>query len=215
MDGVIGVGVAVALLAVLVLADRVAVLRVQDRIATQLSERGFAAKPRVRIVGFPFLTQAAARSLREVVISGAGRKAGPVEIKHIDVTLHGAWVGPGYTHSTADSYHGTALLGFAGIARVAGTPGLTVTADGPGQLKITATLGPVTRTATARVSRAEAGGIRITLISAGSLPVAMLGSLRDVTLPLPGLPKGTVIRGVSVTGDGVLLQVSGEHVTFG
>ncbi len=208
-------GVAVLVLAALIIADRVAVLRVQDRIATQLAGRGFAVKPRVTIEGFPFLTQAAARSLRKVVISGPGRKTGPLESKHIDVTLFGAWVGPGYTSSTADRYRGTALLGFAGIARVAGVPGLAVAGDGPGQLKITASLGPVTRTATARVTRAGAGGIRITLISAGGIPVAMLGSLRDVTLPLPGLPKGTVIRGISVTGEGVLLELSGEHVTFG
>ena len=208
-------GVAVLVLAALVIADRIAVARVQDRIATQLAGRGFAARPRVRIAGFPFLTQAAARSLRRVVISGPGRKAGPLEIKRIDVTLFGAWVSPGYTSSTADRYEGTALLGFAGIARVAGVPGLTVAGDGPGQLKITARLGPVTGTATARVTRAGAGGIRITLISAGGIPVAMLGSLRDVTLPLPGLPKGTVIRGVGVTGEGVLLELSGEHVTFG
>ena len=211
---VIGVGLVVLMLAALVIADRVAVLRVQDRIATQLAGRGFAGKPRVTIAGFPFLTQAAARSLRKVVISGPGRRAGPLEIKHIDVTLYGAWVTPGYTSSTARCYRGTALLGFAGIARVAGTPGLTVTGDGPGQLKITASLGPVTGTATARVTRAGAGGIRVTLISAGGIPVAMLGSLRDVTLPLPGLPKGTVIRGVSVTGEGVLLDLAGEHVTF-
>lgn len=212
---VIGVGLVVLVLAALVVADRVAVLRVQDRIATRLAERGFAGKPRVSITGFPFLTQAAARSLRKVVISGPGRKAGPVEVKSIDVTLYGAWVSPGYTGSTADRYCGTALLGFAGIARVAGTPGLTVTGDGPGQLKITASLGPVSRTATARVTRTGAGAIRITLISAGGLPLAMLGSLRDMTLPLPGLPRGTVIRGVTVTGEGVLLHLSGEHMTFG
>ena len=212
---VIGVGLVVLVLAALVAADRVAVLRVQARIATRLAGRGFAAKPRVRIEGFPFLTQAAARNLRRVVISGPGRKAGPLEIKHIDVTLFGAWVSPGYTSSTADRYHGTALLGFAGIARVAGVPGLTVAGDGPGQLKITASLGPVSGTATARVARAGAGGIRVTLISAGGIPVAMLGSLRDLTLPLPGLPKGTVIHGVSVTGEGVLLHLSGEHMTFG
>lgn len=211
----IGVGLAVALLAALVVADRVAVKRVQDRIATRLQERGFATKPQVTIVGFPFLTQAAARSLRKVVISASGRKAGPVEIRRLHVTLYGAWVSAGYQTSTASRYCGTALVGFAGITGVARTPGLTVTADGSGRLKITASLGPVTRTATARVSQADAGALRIRMVSTGGIPVAMLGSLRDLTLPLPGIPKGTVIRGVSVTGEGMLLNLSGENVTFG
>ncbi len=205
-------GLAVAVLAALIIADRIAVSRVQDRIATSLQERGFAAKPQVTILGFPFLTQAAARSLRKVVISAAGRKVGPVEIKRLDVTLYGAWVSA--TSSTADRYSGTALVGFAGIAWLAGTPGLTITAGDPGQLKITASLGPVTGTATARVSQADAGGIHITLISAGALPLAVLGSLRDFTVRLPGLPAGTTIHGVSVTGDGLLVDIAGENVTF-
>jgi hypothetical protein len=124
-------------------------------------------------------------------------------------------VTPGYQASTASRYCGTALVGFAGITGVAAAPGLTVTADGSGRLKITASLGPVTRTATARVSQAGAGALRVRLVSTGGIPVAMLGSLRDFTLPVPGIPKGTVIRGVSVTGEGMLLHLSGEHVTFG
>ena len=65
--------VVVALLAVLLAADRGAVIRVQGRIAAHVRDWGFAAGPQVRIAGFPFLTQLAARRLSKVVICAAGK----------------------------------------------------------------------------------------------------------------------------------------------
>ncbi len=94
-------------------------------------------------------------------------------------------------------------------------PGLTLAADGPDRVKITARLSQVTGTATARVTRAGSGGIRIVVISAGGIPIALLGSLRGTTVPLPALPLGMTIKGVSVTGQGVLVYVTGQNVSFG
>ncbi len=203
----------VALLAVALISDRVAVICAQDRLARQIEDRGFPAKPHVTIAGFPFLTQVAARRLNKVVISAAGKKLGPVEVKHLDVTLHGIR-GSG-SGRTACRLSGTALVGFAGLAVMTGTPGLTLSADSPDRVKITIGLGQVTGTATARVTRAGPGGIRIAVISAGGIPVAVLGSLRDITLPLPALPLGMTIQGVSVTGTGVLVHIAGQNVSFG
>jgi hypothetical protein len=53
------------------------------------------------------------------------------------------------------------------------------------------------------------------VISAGGIPVAVLGPLRDITLPLPALPPGMTIQGVSVTGQGVLVHMAGQDVSFG
>ena len=209
------VAVLVAVLAVLLIADRVAVGYAEDRLATRIEDRGFAAKPQVTIAGFPFLTQVAARRVNKVVISAAGKKLGPVEVKRLDVTLYGIRVSVSGGTRTASRLSGTAQVGFAGLAGVAGMPGLTVSADGPDRVKITAGLGPVTGTATARVTRAGPGGIRIAVISAGGIPVAALGSLRDVTLPLPDLPLGMTVEGVSVTGQGVLVHLAGQNVRFG
>jgi hypothetical protein len=211
---VIIVATVAAVLAVLLVADRVAVIRAQGRLATRIGERGFPTRPHVSIAGFPFLTQLAARRLRKVVISAAGKRLGPVEVKSLDVTLYGIRGSSRPSGATAARLSGTALIGFAGLAGLAGLPGLTITADSPDRVKITAGLGPVTGTATARVSRAGPGGIRIAVISAGGIPVAVLGSLRDLTLPLPALPRGTAIQGVSVTGQGVLLHIAGQDVSF-
>lgn len=206
--------IVVAVLAFVLFADRVAVICAQDRVATRIRDRGYAAKPHVRIAGFPFLTQLAAGRLTQVVISAAGKERGPVEVKRLDITLHGIRVSFRGA-ATAASVCGTALVGFTGLAAMAGFPGLTIAADGSDRVKITVSLGPVTGTATARVTRAGSGGIRIAVISAGSLPLAALGSLRDVTVPLPALPPGLTIQGVSVTGQGVLVVVGGQNVTFG
>ncbi len=212
---VVLVALLAVVLAVVLAADRVAVIRAQDRIASRIEDRGFAAKPHVIIAGFPFLTQMAARRLHKVVIKAAGKKLGPVEVKHLDLTLHeihGSLSGKG---RTASRLSGTALVGFAGLAGIARTPGLTLSADGPDRVKITVGLGRLAGTATARVTRAGPGGIRIAVISAGGIPVAVLGALRDVTLPLPALPPGVAIQSVSVTGAGVLVHIAGQNVSFG
>ena len=207
--------VAVAVLAILLAADRVAVIFAEDRVAARIGDRGFAAKPRVSIAGFPFLTQVAAGRLTKVVISAAGRRRGPVEVRRLDVTAYGVRVNFRCNAGTAARLSGTALVGFAGLAGMGGTPALTIAADGSDRVKITVGVGPASGTATARVTRAGSGGIRIAVISAGGIPVAVLGSLRDITMPMPALPLGMTIQGVSVTGEGVLVHLGAQDVRFG
>jgi hypothetical protein len=210
---VIVVAIVAALLAVVLVVDRVAVICAEDRIATRIGDRGFAAKPQVSIAGFPFLTQVAARRLNKVVISAVGTKLGRVEVRRLDLTLHGIRASSS-GGKTASRLSGTALVGFAGLAGMTGMPGLTLSADGPDRVKITAGLGLVTGIATARVTRAGPGGIRIAVISAGGIPVAVPGLLREITVPLPALPPGMTIEGVSVTGQGVLVHIAGQDVSF-
>ena len=204
-----------ALLGAVLIADRVAVIRAQDRMARRIEARGFSARPHVVITGFPFLTQMAAGRLSEVVIRAAGKKLGPVEVKHLDLTLNGVQGRFSGRGRTVSQLSGTALVGFPGLAGISGTPGLTLSADGPDRMKITVGFGQVTGTATARVTRAGVGGIRIVVISAAGIPVAVLGALRDISLPLPALPLGMTIQSVSITGTGVLVHIAGQNVSFG
>ncbi len=121
VESVIVVAIVGALLAVMLTADRVAVICAQDRLARQIQDRGFSAKPHVTIAGFPFLTQVAARRLNKVVIRGAGKKLGPVKVRHFDLTLYGMR-GSG-NGRTASRLSGTALVGFAGLAGMTGNAG--------------------------------------------------------------------------------------------
>ena len=158
--------VVVALLAVLLGADRVALRYAQNQIATRVMNGDFATKPDVSIAGFPFLTQVAVRRLNKVVVGVDERRLGSVEVQRLDVTAYGVRLNASYHASTAARLSGTALIGFASLAGVTGLPGLTVSADGPDRVKIAAGLGLVTGTATARVTRAGHGGIRIAVIAA-------------------------------------------------
>lgn len=204
----------VPLLAALLIADRVAVIYATNRVARQMEGQGFPAKPQVRIAGFPFLIQVATRRLNTVLVSAAGMRLGPLEVKRLAVTLHGIRVSSSYHLRTASELSGTALIGFAGLAGVAGLPGLTVAADGPDRVKITIGPGRGIGAATARLTAAGPGGIRLVVISAAGIPMAALGPLRDINLQLPALPLGTTIRQVSVTGQGVLVHLAGQNVQF-
>ena len=68
--------IVVAVLAFVLVADRVAVIWAQNRLATRIADRGYAARPHVRIAGFPFLTQLAAGRMTQVVIGAAGKHEG-------------------------------------------------------------------------------------------------------------------------------------------
>jgi hypothetical protein len=122
--------VVAGLLAGLLAADRVAVMRVQGRIAARVGGWGFPAGPQVRIAGFPFLPQLAAGRLSRVVICAAGKKLGPVQVKRLDVTLYGVRASRGGTGRTASRLSGTALVGFAGLADAGRTPGRAVCGGG-------------------------------------------------------------------------------------
>jgi hypothetical protein len=211
---VITVAIVVGLLAALLIADRAALIYAENQVARRIRDRGFSATPRVSIGGFPFLTQVAARRLTKVAVSAAGRKLGPVEVKRLDLTLYRIRVSSRYRAGTAAQLGGTALVGFAGLAGAAGLPGVAVAAAGPDRVKITAGPGEGTRIATARVTTASPDGIRLVVIAAGGIPGAALGSLRDITVPLPGLPPGMMVRDVSVTGQGLLVHLAGQNVRF-
>ena len=53
------------------------------------------------------------------------------------------------------------------------------------------------------------------MIAASGISVAALGWLREITLPLPALPRGTTVQDVSITGQGVLVHLAGQNVSFG
>jgi LmeA-like phospholipid-binding len=212
---VIIVAIVAALVAALLIVDRVALVYAANRVARRIQDQGFPTKPQVSIAGFPFLTQLAARRMNKVVVRAVGKKLGPVEVKRFDVTLYGIRVSSSYHGRTASELSGTALIGFAGLAGLVGLPGLTIGPDGPDRVKIRIGPGKVIGTATAQVTPAGSGGIRLVVISANGIPMAVLGPLRDIKLPLTALPQGTTVQDVSVTGQGVLMHFAGQNVSLG
>jgi hypothetical protein len=166
--------VVVALLAALLVADRVAVIHVQGRIAAQVGDWGFPAGLQVRIAGFPFLTQLAAGRLSKVVICAVGKKLGPVQVKRLDVTLYGVRASRGGKGRIASRLSGTALVGFAGLAEAGGTPGRAVCGGG--------------------ILVAAPGFLRDVTFSLSALPLAMM--IQSVSVTSQGVQLHLVGRNV-------------------
>lgn len=208
--------VVVVLLALLVVADRVAAGIAENVAASQIKSAGFPVKPKVDIEGFPFLTQLAARDFQKVDISASNVKEGPVTIASLNATGQGVHLTSSFNGATVDQINGTALVTFAGLSSAGGiSDGITLSNGGNDELKASINLGFISGDALARVTRASSNKIEVKVVNAGPIPLSALGNLADFTISLPNLPAGMTIQNVSVTGQGVLISISGSHTSFG
>jgi LmeA-like phospholipid-binding len=208
--------VVVVLLVLLVVADRVAAGIAENVAASQIKSAGFPVKPKVNIEGFPFLTQLAARDFHKVDITASNVKEGPLTIASIDATGQGVHLTSSFNGATVDQINGTALVTFAGISSAGGLgEGITLSDGGNNELKASINLGFTSFDALAQVTRANSHQIEVRVTNAGPIPQSALGNLTDFKISLPSLPAGMTIQNVSVTGQGVLISISGSHTSFG
>jgi hypothetical protein len=208
----------IVIILVLVVGDRVANAYAENQMASQFqSSLELSGKPHVTIQGFPFLTQLAARDLRTVDITASNETAGPggqLEIATLNATLHGMHIN-GLNSATIDQFNASALITFTALGKVGGIPqGITLSADGPNQVKANVSLGPISDTAVARVTQSGAGQINVKIIDAGDIPLSLLGSLANFSFSIPKLPAGVSIQSVSVTQQGILITASGHNTTL-
>jgi hypothetical protein len=214
--------VVVLLLGLLVLADRVAVGFAEEKVATQIAEKGaLKGTPQVDIPGFPFLTQAVAGSYDEVRISLTAAELGQPEGTRADVVLHGVQVplsaalSGSVSEVPVDRIDGTATLSYALLSAQLGSD-TTLTREGNG-LRVTRTV--------------EILGQRLPLTAAGKVTIdgsdlvvdvqeaagagvdvpdfilSRAADLLDLRYTVPRLPFGLQLTGVKPADDGVDLQV--------
>jgi hypothetical protein len=208
--------IVLVLAAILVVVDRAAAAYAGNQVASQIKSQGFPVKPKVTIEGFPFLTQLAARDFHDVNISASNVSEGPLNVASINASLHGVHINPGLNGATVDSLNGTALITFADLGSAAGVGnGITLSAAGPSEVKAAVNLGFLSGTALAQVARSGTHQINVRVISAGGIPLSALGSLQDFTITIPDLPAGMTVQSVSVTGQGLLIDIAGTHASFG
>jgi len=210
------------ILVLLMAADRGANAYAENQMASQFqSSAGLSGKPEVTIEGFPFLTQAIAGKLHEVDITASDETmtaksagSGLLEIASLTATLQG--VHPhGTTSATVDQLNANVLVTFSALINAGGLPqGITLSADGPNQLKATVDILGFSGEATATVEKAGPNQIRIHVTDVGGFSADVPGSLADFPVTLPKLPAGLSIQSVSVTQQGVRIIVSGQHVTL-
>jgi hypothetical protein len=210
--------VALLLLGLLVVGDRVAVGFAEDKVATEIAAKGgLQGTPEVDITGFPFLTQAVGGRYDDVRISLTAAELGQPEGTRADIALHGvrvplsAVLSGSVSEVPVDRIDGTATLSYALLsAQLEGDT--TVTREGHG-LRITRTvelLGqtvPLTAAGTVTldgndlvvdVQQVAGAGVEVPdwLLSRAT-------GLLDLRYTVPALPFGLKLTSVTPADDGV------------
>jgi hypothetical protein len=203
---------------VLVGGDRAAKAYAEDRMASQVqSSLALSGKPNVTIQGFPFLTQAAARTFNTVDVNASNETAGPggqLQIASLTATLHGMHI-HGTNSATVDQFTASALVTFTALAHAGGIPqGITLSPAGPNQLKATVDILGFSSDATAKVTQVGSNKINVKITDFGGVPPDVLGSLTDFTFSIPKLPAGVKIQSISVTQQGLRVTATGQNTTL-
>jgi len=215
----------IVILVLLVVSDRVANAYTENQMASQIqSSLGLSGKPDVTIHGFPFWTQLIARDFKNVTvtasnetINSASAGGGALEVASLNATLHGLHFQSfsSSSNATVDQFNATALITFTALGNIGGVPqGVTLTQDGPNQVKATLSLGPISASATATVTQSGPNQIHVHVTDFGGIPTDALGNFADFTITIPKLPAGVTIQSVSVTQQGVMVTIAGVNTTL-
>ena len=202
--------IVIALLVVLVGVDRLAAFYVQGRIASEIQDQGFPSKPDVSIKGFPFLTQVISR-----------------HFQGINADLSDVRLNSGFSGGTVGHLSGAGVITFASMSNalgslvggplssLVGSAGLTLKPVSSDEVKASINLVVTSGSAIWRVTRVSGTKIRVHLVSSQGLPSQLLGSVRNIKVPVPQLPLGMKIQSLTVTSAGISIRVTGSHVAFG
>jgi hypothetical protein len=212
----------IVIIVVLVLGDRAANAYTENQMASQIqTSLGLSGKPSVSIQGFPFLTQLAARDFRTVninasneTITASSAGSGLLKVASLAATLHGMHI-HGLNSATIDQFNASALINFTALGDVGGIPqGITLSADGPNQIKADLSIGPLSESAVAQVTQTGSNQINVKIVRAGDIPVDLLGNLANFSFSIPKLPAGVTIQSISVTQQGLRITAAGQNTTL-
>jgi hypothetical protein len=222
--------VVLLLVGLAVVADRVAVGVVEDRVGQELAAKGgLSGTPDVEIAGFPFLTQAVAGRYDDVRISLTAAELGQPEGTRAHIALHGVHVPLSSALSGSvdrvpvDRIDGTATVSYALLsAQLGGDTTLRSEGDGVRITKTVELLGqtiPLTATGTVAldgnevvidVERASGAGVDLP----GFL-VTRAGDLLDLRYAVPALPFGLRLTSVTPADDGVVVDLEATDAVIG
>lgn len=210
----------VALLVLLVAADRIALFVAERAVAAQLQTSGsLSTRPDVTVRGIPFLTQAFAGKYDDVELSASEVTAGGGRLSRLEATLRGVHVPLSDALSGSvdtvpvDRLRATVLMSYADIDQQLRDRRLSVSPAGE-DLRVTGSLTVLgRRLSVSAVSSATVAGSSI-VVSAKRFEIGHAAADRAVTAALAGrldfvvrigpLPYGLKITGVSVRPDGVV-----------
>ncbi|WP_280269941.1 LmeA family phospholipid-binding protein [Nocardia wallacei] len=213
----------------LVAGDRVAVVLAQNEIGRQIAaEYQLPNRPGVHIGGFPFLTQAADGTYREIDIRVGDWSGQNITVRDLDVTLTdvSAPLSDLLDHRTenlvAATAKATAVVPYDTVRGFA-PPEVESIAHGPDGLHVTGTFSvegvPVPATVVVTVAPTE-NGIEVTPVSAQpagggpSISLAMLRRTLTFVVPLQRLPLGARLTAIEPGADGLNVTAVAHDVRF-
>jgi len=214
--------VALLLLGLAALLDRVAVGVAEDRVATELAAKGdLRGAPDVDIAGFPFLTQAIGGRYDDVRISLTAAELGQPEGTRADLSLRGVHIPLSAALSGSvdtvpvDRIDGTATLSYSLLSAQLGED--TELAREGDRLRITRTVEILGRqlrlTAVGQVAL-EGSDLVVDVQEAAGAGVEVPGFLLDRAVdqldlrhPVPDLPFGLQVASVRPGADGVDVEL--------
>lgn len=224
--------VLVILVAAFFIGDQYARSYAQNMIASKVqSSSKLASKPTVSIKGWPFLTQVASRDVKQVDIGAKNVEESGLDISSINATANDVRLNSSYSDATIGTTTGTAVISYDSLAAKSGVKGLSLSADPsgrPGDAKITLSSlsdvvpasvaqfmpsGPVS--GVAKITQSGPSSVSVKAESLGKVPLSQLGPVGDFTVKIPQLPMGMSVNGVSVTRQGIGVQVSAHNTTLG
>jgi len=215
--------IVVVVLVLLVVSDFAAKAYTENQMASQVqSSLGLSGKPDVTIHGFPFWTQLIARDFKTVTVTASNETinvnsvgSGLLKISSLNAALNGMHI-HGTSSATVDQFTATILVTFSSLGDVGGIPsGITMSADGPNQIKATVNVLDLFSTAaTVQVTQSGPNQIHVKVIDFGGIPASALGNLADFTVTIPKLPAGVTIQSVSVTQQGLQITATGQNTTL-
>ncbi len=108
----------VVLIALLVAADRIALLVAENQLADRIeSSQHLSSKPGVSVDGFPFLNQVIARDFPHATVDIHDLDANGLTITNLHADLHGVHVNSGFNSAVVDTLTATAQMSYTDIAK--------------------------------------------------------------------------------------------------
>jgi len=210
-------------------ADRVALGVAEDRVATELVEKGgLQGSPEVEIAGFPFLTQAIGGTYDDVRISLTAEQLGQPEGTRADIALHGVQVplssvlSGSVAEVPVERIDGTATLSYALISAQIGSD-TELSREGDG-LRITRTveiLGQSLRLTAAGQVTLDGSDLVVDVEEASGAGIDVpdwllerAADLLDIRYTVPALPFGLQLTDVTPAEDGVDIRVEAEDAVL-
>jgi hypothetical protein len=195
----------VVLLALLVIADRVAVTAAQRDVAKRIQvDQGLQSQPGVTIGGFPFLTQLIGGTYDDVTVSVGGLTSGGLRISSLRVQLRGVHVSLGdvvtqhVSRVPVDRADARVVLSYPDLNDWLASKGLRVEPAPGDQVHVTAVgAGSHVAGGVSADGRVSVRGASVVISGPAGLAIE---------IPLPGLPFQMHLNAVKAAQEGIVVS---------